>query len=356
MAELDKLAGGYHKFDGTGDAAGLNQWIKDNNLSPKDLADLSGLYESDWEKWFKNSGLPSYDIGTNFVPRDTLAMVHQGEAIVPKAFNPWAGGGGAAGIWPPRSARYGLRPCKTERSAGSRPARLCASMRRSHGCCSAGTAMDCRIRERRQLHELFIAHRCGAVGRDSSHAGVHQRARDGLSRVGGRHDICEGPAGDPRCSAQGLRERGGRQHGEQPATPPDEPKWLEVGPTNRWKPFDKSVSSQVKQANSITYRIKPSQAITSLGLLNVAGATSIRVRLIDPTYGTVYDKTTSMAAVPVATGWWEWYFGERLAPTQALLQDLPSFPMADILIDIAGTAALAVGVILMGQRRVLPWA
>ncbi|MFX6250374.1 hypothetical protein ABTF88_20525, partial [Acinetobacter baumannii] len=72
--------------------------------------------------------------------------------------------------------------------------------------------------------------------------------------------------------------------GNNPATPPDEPKWLEVGPTNRWKPFDKSVSSQVKQANSITYRIKPSQAITSLGLLNVAGATSIRVRLIDPTY------------------------------------------------------------------------
>jgi len=92
VAELDKLAGGYHKFDGTGDAAGLNQWIKDNNLSPKDLADLSGLYEKDWEAWFKNSGLPSYDIGTNFVPRDTLAMVHRGEAIVPEAFNPWAGG------------------------------------------------------------------------------------------------------------------------------------------------------------------------------------------------------------------------------------------------------------------------
>ncbi|WP_338496135.1 carbohydrate-binding protein [Delftia tsuruhatensis] len=140
--------------------------------------------------------------------------------------------------------------------------------------------------------------------------------------------------------------------GNNPATPSAEPKWAEVGPTNRWKPFDKSVSSQVKQANSITYRIKPGQAITSLGLLNVAGATSIRVRVIDPTYGTVYDKTTSMATVPVATGWWEWYFGERQAPTQALLQDLPSFPMADILIDIAGTAALAVGVILMGQRRV----
>lgn len=97
VAELDKLAGGYHQFDGTGDAAGLNAWIRDNNLKPQDLADLSGLYARDWDNWFKAHGLPSYDIGTNFVPRDTLAMVHQGEAIIPRAFNPWAGGavGGA---------------------------------------------------------------------------------------------------------------------------------------------------------------------------------------------------------------------------------------------------------------------
>ena len=66
VAELDKLAGGYHKFDGTGDAAGLNAWIRDNNLSPKDLADLSGLYESDWEKWFKGSGIPGYAAGGMF--------------------------------------------------------------------------------------------------------------------------------------------------------------------------------------------------------------------------------------------------------------------------------------------------
>lgn len=140
--------------------------------------------------------------------------------------------------------------------------------------------------------------------------------------------------------------------GNNPATPSAEPKWVEVGPTNRWKPFDKSVSSQVKQANNISYRIKPGQAITSLGLLNVAGATSIRVRVMDPAFGTVYDETTSMSPVPAAADWWQWYFGMRTTPTQALLQDLPSFPMADILIDVVGTADLAVGVILMGQTRV----
>lgn len=139
--------------------------------------------------------------------------------------------------------------------------------------------------------------------------------------------------------------------GNNPVTPAAEPKWLEVGPTNRWRPFDKSVSSQVKQANHISYRIKPGQAITSLGLLNVTGATSIRVRMIDPSFGTVYDKTIPMARVQVKAGWWWFWFGERRVPTQALIQDLPTFPGADLLIDITGTADLAVGVILIGQRR-----
>lgn len=34
--------------------------------------------------------LPRYDQGTNFVPNDQIAMVHRGEAIVPKEFNPSA--------------------------------------------------------------------------------------------------------------------------------------------------------------------------------------------------------------------------------------------------------------------------
>ena len=63
VAELDKYRDGYHAFDGTGDAEGLNNWIKDNNLSPKDLADLSGLYEKDWANWYNNNGIPAYAEG-----------------------------------------------------------------------------------------------------------------------------------------------------------------------------------------------------------------------------------------------------------------------------------------------------
>jgi hypothetical protein len=43
--------------------------------------------------WFKNI-LPSFDVGTNYVPRDMIAKVHKGEAIVPAKYNAGGGGGG----------------------------------------------------------------------------------------------------------------------------------------------------------------------------------------------------------------------------------------------------------------------
>jgi hypothetical protein len=36
--------------------------------------------------------LPSFDVGTNYVPRDMVARVHRGEAIIPAKYNPAAGG------------------------------------------------------------------------------------------------------------------------------------------------------------------------------------------------------------------------------------------------------------------------
>jgi hypothetical protein len=39
---------------------------------------------------------PSFDVGTNYVPRDMIAQIHEGEAIVPKEFNPAAFGNNAS--------------------------------------------------------------------------------------------------------------------------------------------------------------------------------------------------------------------------------------------------------------------
>jgi len=40
--------------------------------------------------------IPSLAVGTNFVKNDGLAMLHQGEAVVPKKYNPANAGAGQA--------------------------------------------------------------------------------------------------------------------------------------------------------------------------------------------------------------------------------------------------------------------
>lgn len=41
--------------------------------------------------------VPAFEVGTNYVPRTMLAQVHEGEAIVPRAYNPAAGGSAPGG-------------------------------------------------------------------------------------------------------------------------------------------------------------------------------------------------------------------------------------------------------------------
>ncbi|MFD2319994.1 hypothetical protein ACFSPV_14900, partial [Delftia deserti] len=60
---LDSLKDGYHAFDGTGNAAGLYDWARQNNATPQDLAELSGLRQSDWEAWLAAQRAPGFASG-----------------------------------------------------------------------------------------------------------------------------------------------------------------------------------------------------------------------------------------------------------------------------------------------------
>jgi hypothetical protein len=139
--------------------------------------------------------------------------------------------------------------------------------------------------------------------------------------------------------------------GNDPTLAANSDKWALVGKTNRYKAFDSSISSQTKQATSISYQLRLGQVTSSVGLLNLTGATSVRIRVIDPVFGEVYDETYALSAYTVDSDWWTWYFGEWRQPTQAIINDLPNFPNADIYIDIEGGDSLGVGVILLGQLR-----
>jgi len=75
---------------------GLNWLIRGlNKISitvPDWVADLLGMDRGS-KFGFNISEIPKLAAGTNYVPQDMFAMLHEGEAVVPKKFNPAAGGG-----------------------------------------------------------------------------------------------------------------------------------------------------------------------------------------------------------------------------------------------------------------------
>jgi hypothetical protein len=130
--------------------------------------------------------------------------------------------------------------------------------------------------------------------------------------------------------------------------------WIEVGPTNRFSVFDSSVSTQTAQANNITYKLIAGEAINSIGILNITGGTEINITMVSPNTGSpgiVYTKTIDLSALPLTSDWWAWFYGQKLAPTQSIMLDLPSYTDNEITIEILGGSNLAVGVILIGQQQ-----
>ena len=70
----------------------INAAVYGTGITQADIAKAYGVPEDDIARLFAGVGLPKFDVGTNRVPRTGLAVVHEGEAIIPKAYNPWAGG------------------------------------------------------------------------------------------------------------------------------------------------------------------------------------------------------------------------------------------------------------------------
>ena len=137
---------------------------------------------------------------------------------------------------------------------------------------------------------------------------------------------------------------------KNPATDTSNPPyWIEVSPTNRWKMFDTSNSTQTINANSIVVTITPGKVINAVALLNVDG-TSIRVKVTDPTDGVVYDNTVSLNYNGNINNWYNYFFDPIMRKKNVVLTDLPAYGTAAVEITITYTGNTAkCGVCVLGN-------
>jgi hypothetical protein len=131
--------------------------------------------------------------------------------------------------------------------------------------------------------------------------------------------------------------------------------WVEVGPTNRWKLFDDSNSTQTVISGvsplEIEYVLETGSAVNAIGLLNLKNVTQVQITMVDPTAGTVYDETVDLLAYPAFSGWYEWFFTFRRTPRQYVATDLPAYPNAEITVVASGISGeIGIGVLILGQQ------
>lgn len=125
--------------------------------------------------------------------------------------------------------------------------------------------------------------------------------------------------------------------------------WVAVSPTNRWKCFDTSNSTQTAKATSAQYVLTPAQSISHVALLNSTNVNTLRVRGNSAIYGAVYDTTTYVALILTTSTWYDWFLSARGSVSAVFLDDIPNYPDATFTIDVVGGASLAFGVLMMGQ-------
>jgi len=138
--------------------------------------------------------------------------------------------------------------------------------------------------------------------------------------------------------------------GNSPDLHPD--KWTRIRATNRWRCFDGTNSSRTEQAGGIGYVFAPGTAVTTVAALNLRNCNSIRVRQIDPVFGTVTDRWFFPGPLPVKADPWEFAFGEWAGGKKlAIFDGLKSYPNAALHVELVGGPDLALGLLMYGQLR-----
>lgn len=110
--------------------------------------------------------------------------------------------------------------------------------------------------------------------------------------------------------------------------------WLKTGATNPWRMFDQSVNSQTNMTGFIAANVRSAGRVDSVVLLNVSAA-QVRVTMVDPVDGTVYDKTYNLISNAGIDDWYDYFFEPIVRATDIAILDLPAYANAMVTVTLS---------------------
>lgn len=143
------------------------------------------------------------------------------------------------------------------------------------------------------------------------------------------------------------------------ATPPENatggetPKWLEIGPTNRWAMFDDVVGTVTTSSTSIVVVLQAGSA-GGIAALELIGETLVVSIKDQPGGSVVFEREVDLDGSQIDSVF-DWFFAEREQRTDVVLTSLPTqFPDQEISITITPYSGVAaVGVCKIGLLHVI---
>lgn len=120
----------------------------------------------------------------------------------------------------------------------------------------------------------------------------------------------------------------------------DPTRWVDVGPTDRWAPFDIYTSTAATATTSLTYVLQPGY-FNAVALYGLTGA-QYTITLKDaPAGAIIWTRTGYLYADP--GDWYDYLFGGTRPVTKLVFADLPIRPEAELTVTITAATGQTVG-------------
>jgi len=141
--------------------------------------------------------------------------------------------------------------------------------------------------------------------------------------------------------------------------PEDDPtRWVDIGPTDLWAPFDIYTSTQVRDVTYLKYVLRPG-FFNAMALYGLAGFDYRLVVRDGPGGSIIFEREGFLTADPV--GWYEYLFTTPATVSKLVFNDIPLRPDPEVTLEINAATGepVAIGMIVLGDFTPLitsaPW-